>query len=293
MAAVFGCLLLAPALPWLVTQLNARIETALAVAPIAACGIWSVHLRKSALPWAASLPCAALLAACCTFSFLHHPEHGPREWLSAFGCGIFVYAILSVLRMREKERSLQAIASAALVLSIGMIAKPAVLVIGILLSAISYFDDRRQTGSLGKLFLLLFTPLMLCLSFVMVLSLLYFGNLTGLGWIAPTGSTQSQLSVPIAIHDLWPLGMGLAVLLGRAVAGKAGRSDMGYLFLVLVLPLLSTVRQIPDPVTGLDFAVMLVAGAAYLIALDAPSTKLARFAVLAGLGAGFWSSLQP
>jgi len=305
MAALLALLALAPGVPWAYARwapmLGPRLMLGFGLEPgrllveamlIAVCFLWSLHLRVAGLGALWSLVYAGLLAGSCVLSSARVANQSLPRWLEAIGCGLFVYALLWVIRMHEEESGLQALASAALVLSIGMLAKPAVLMVSILLSLLFFFEDRRVAGSVGRTFLLLFTPLLLCFSSLIVLSLLYYGNLVGLWWIGALGARPPVLEVRSGAPALWPVWIGLAVLLCRALAGRWARPDVGYVGLAVALPAMGTLKWIPGAVSRVDFAVMLVCGAAGLLAQDVPRSWTARLAALVVLTAALGCSLR-
>jgi hypothetical protein len=297
MAALLGCLLVASTLLWAYTRFGLHIgpipeSTLAALMMLVACGLWRMHLRMEGIKRGWSLLCGFLLAICSAFAAFEHPTVSVVQWLHALGCGVFAYAMLWVINMHEKESGLQAIATAALVLSIGLIARPSVLILCILLSIIFFFEDRRLAGSIGGSFLLLTTPMMLCIVSLIGLSFIYYGSLAGLSWFTPQSFKPSLPHIELVPRELWPAGLGIAILLGRVAANKSGRSDLAYLSLIFVLPALSAVQWIPDPITLLDLSAIMVCGAACLIALQPPRTVLARVSLLAVLVATVWYSFQ-
>jgi hypothetical protein len=261
-----------------------------ALCVLAACVLWHQHLLVERMGHVCSLLFAGLLAGGCALS-VQHTHYSLQQWLHAFGCGLFIYAIQWAFSLYERQGGLQAIASVALVLSIGLFATPAVLILCVLLCLILFFKERQFAGGITNLLLLLFTPLLLCFFSLVVISFLYGGGPAGLWWIPLPSAGSVHLQISSSLHELWPVIFGLATLLGRVIAGKAGMPDLVYLSVAIVSPNLRLVPWIPDQPSLLDLSVMLICGAACLLATASPLKVRERFLFLAGLAAAAGCSL--
>jgi len=289
-----ACLLL-PALWWWYMSFGRDIlpystHRLVALCVLVACVLWHQHLLVEGMGHVCSLLFAGLLAGGCALS-VQNSHYTLPVWLHAFGCGLFVYAIQWAFNLYEREGGLQAIASVALVLSLGLFATPAVLILCVLLCLILFFKERQFAGGITNLLLLLFTPLLLCFFSLVVLSFLYGGGTAGLWWIPVRPASMVHLQISSSLHDLWPVIFGLAMLVGRVIVGKAGMPDLVYLSVAIVLPDLRLVPWIPDQPSLLDLSVMLICGAACLLATAPPLKVRERFLFLAGLTAATGCSL--
>src|SRR5271165_1620717 len=269
--ALLACLLVMAVLPWAYGRMGARWSTSLAVVlMLAACGFWHFHLQMAGLPRDWSRLFGVLLGGAWVLTLLRHSGRSLLAWVSALGCGVFVYDMLWVFKMHEREVGLRPIATAALVLSIGVLAKPAVLMVCVALSLLLLFDERRSFGGVLESALLLFTPVALCVSFLFALNVLSAGSFARIPWITPQATAAAPLRVTSFAHELWAAWFGLAALVSRLITGKADTSDLAYLCLALLLPTLGVASRMPDPISVLDLSVVLGAGAACLVALDPP-----------------------
>lgn len=291
LSAFLLVLLAAPFVPAAVARLGPEQQALVNVAlvPSLLCGIWllwMIHLLVKQTGRFAAVLLTLLLASQTIAGIGHMPSESLHDWLVALGNALFVYALLWVFRMHEEESGLQAIASAALVLSIGMLAKPAVLVLCALFSAVSFFKDRCLAGSAGKFLLLLFTPALLCLISLVLLSFLYYGSLAGLHWFR-VGPLPPSTTATFPLVALWPLVWATGVVLGRLFAARSGRPDLAYLCLLVFLPVLGSLHRLPDPITPLDMGAIITLGAACLLAAGGRLSWQEWFCVLTGLaGAG-------
>lgn len=284
---IFLLALLAPVILSLFGQdiIPYSADKPLALCVLALCALWARHLLAAGMGGVWSLLYAGLLAAACILSLPEPMTHPLWVWLHAFGCGIFLYAMLWAFGLYEQKGGLQAVATAALVLSFGVLAKPPLLVLCVLFCAIFLFPERRLAGGPGKLFLLLFTPLLLCLLSLALLGILYHGGILKSWWAVALPVQAARLDFSSSLHDLWPLAFGLVTLLGRLIAGKSGRPDLLYLSTAILLPDLRLAPWIPAQLCPLDFSIMLVCGAACLLATAPPLRVRERLIFLAGLAA--------
>jgi len=261
---------------------------------IAVCSFWRLHLLQSLSPgWSTLL--TSLVACQLCLLLARRPGGFLMGWLGASGCAIFVYAMLWTFSQREQEPGLQPMATAALVLSIGVIAKPAVVLCCILLSLLVFLDERNRVGNAWHGALLLLTPVVLCL--LSALGLSYIARHAGveLFWnpMADGADTVPEIG-PRSLHFLSAqkpaLWFCLGSLMGRAVEGRVKSLDAATLFLLFFLPVIGGTHRIPHPMTTLDFSLVVYSGAGALLALDPPQTALGKIVVVAGtaLGAAAW-----
>lgn len=269
-------ILLLLALSWVYARYGQEIipyteNRLVAVSIFAAAVLWHQHLLAEGINRFWSLLFAVLLAGASVLSVLQHEDQTLPEWLHAFGCGVFLYAMLWAFNMYEREKGLPAIASAALVLSMGVLAKPSVLFLCAMFCFVFFARERRLAGGFGNLFLLVFTPLFLCIFSLILFNFLYSGGLAGLWWIAapPTKNESFQMSSdPL---NWWPVAFGATALLCRLFTSRASRPDLAYLIILIVLLDFRLVPWIPGQPSALDLSVMLVCGAACLVATARPA----------------------
>jgi hypothetical protein len=246
---------------------------------------WCAHLNLAGLRQGWGVTAASILLLLLAKPWLR--ESGElRSWVGALGCGVFVYAMIWVYAAHEREPGLQPLATAALVLSIGMAAKPAVVAGCACLSLAVFIDQRREVGGWWRSTLLLLTPVLLCAAFLGILNTLWSGGLVSMMW----GANSSELTgtrlwsltgLAGAAHILWfPLG----VLVGQLLEGKAPKTALAYLFLVVFVGAIGTAGWMPHRLTAEDVIMVVVAGACSLLALDPPRHWFCRLLTLAGMG---------
>jgi hypothetical protein len=88
--------------------------------------LWWMHLEMVGMRRLWGMAAASILLLLLAGPWLRETEN-LRAWLGTLGCGLFVYAMIWVYAAHEREPGLQPLATAALVLSIGVLAKPAVV----------------------------------------------------------------------------------------------------------------------------------------------------------------------
>jgi len=248
---------------------------------LAASSFWYWHLQSGGLPRTSSFLLAALLAGQSAVWFWHHPWADGGEMQAALGCAGFTYAMLWVFEEHHREAGLRSLATAALLLSIGILAKPPVLVCCGLLTLVVFFDERRRAGGLLNSGLLLLTPVLLCTLGVAILRLLAVEGVAHFDW--STGQSQPDSALPLSSSRQMPsLPFCAAVLTARLLMRKTASSDLAFLFLVFFLPTLGMARWMPRPLSMLDVSTILSWAAACLLALDPPIPKLSRLVVLGG-----------
>jgi hypothetical protein len=257
--------------------------TAMVVAVgISAC--WCAHLNSAGLRQGWGVAAAAVLLLLLAKPWLR--ESGDlRSWLGTLGCGLFVYAMIWVYAAHEREPGLQPLATAALVLSIGVVAKPAVVAGCACLSLAVFIDQRREVGGWWRSTLLLLTPVLLCAGFLGILNSLWAGGLVSMMW----GSNSPELTgarlwsltdLAGVAHILW---LPLGVLAGQLLEGKAPKTALAYLFLAAFASAVGTAQWMPHRLSVEDVAIVVIAGGCSLLALDPPRHWFCRLLTLAGM----------
>jgi hypothetical protein len=246
---------------------------------------WFLHLRSSGFPLGWSVVLALLLCGVFTGVLVHVASPGWMHWWSSLGCGVFVYVMMWVLGMHERERGLQPIATAALALSMGVLARPPVIVACILLSLVIFLDERRQEGGFFSSFMLLFTPAFLCAVLLGFLDFVWPGGLVNKVWeIGYTGEPVTTATAiryeAIAYRGSATLALIAAVLVARVLEKQVGKTDLGFVFLFLFLVVIGTVRSLPGRLTIDDLRLVLTFSTCSLFAIKPPR----RFASCAIVG---------
>jgi hypothetical protein len=209
-----------------------------------------------------------------------------RAWISALGCGLFVYAMVWIYAMHEREPGLQPLATAALVLSIGVLAKAAVVAACACLSMAVFLDERRHVGGWWRSTLLILTPVLLCAGLLGILDSLWAGGLVRTLW----GTSQSVSSdntmlwsVAGLAREAGVLFFPLGVLAGQLLEGRTRKTAIAYLFLVAFVAAIGTASWMPHRLTLEDLTMIVVAGACSLLALDPPRHWFCRLMAVGGM----------
>ena len=249
--------------------------------------LWWWHLELASLPrgWSAAL--ALLISGQLLLSILSVGATSIRFSFGALGCGVFVYAMLWIFGTHDRQPGLWPVASAALLLSIGFIAKPAILLACVVASILMFVGERNRFGGMRDFALLLFTPLILFLLSVSLVAVLWAGT--------PQRAIQSLLAVyqgppgwsvasrfALLIGESGNLCLIVAVLATRLLEGKTGCPDLACLFLLLSVGSVCVAPGMPAPPTPMDLSVTACAGAGSLVALEPPGSFLGRTVVFAG-----------
>ena len=257
------------------TRTAAPFSIALALA-----ALWYFYLRISGLSacWSA-LFAGSLLglgrSQCAAFS-----SASWGTWCSSLGCGIFVYAMLCVLSAYARERGLQPLATIALILAIGVVARPPVIVGCILVSLVIFIDERLRTAGLLSSLLLLFTPVGLCGVFLGIMNYFSPGGFSLAEW----NLNLAESAFDIHTAELLHIGSGtlvflLAVLGVRLSEKKAGTPDLALVVLCSFLGLVGTMRGIPGRLSVDDLRLILTCGGCALLVVAPPTRLPARVAV--------------
>ena len=209
-----------------------------------------------------------------------------RAWISMLGCGLFVYAMVWIYAVHEREPGLQPLATAALVLSIGVLAKPPVVAGCACLSLAVFIDERRHVGGWWRSTLLILTPMLLCASLLGLLNTLWAGGLVKLIW--GVSATQSA-----EIGRLWSMAgftreanvllFPLGILVSQLLEGRTRKTALAYLFLIAFVGAIGTASWMPLRLTVGDLTMIVVAGACSLLALDPPRHWFCRLLAMAGM----------
>lgn len=242
--------------------------------------LWCLHLRISGLSacWPAFFSGSLFSlwrGQCAAFS-----SSNWATWFSSLGCGVFVYAVLCVLSAYEQKRGLQPLATIALVLAIGVVAKPPVIVGCILVSLMIFIDERLRTEGLLSPLLLLFTPIGLCGVSLGIMNHFSSGGF----FLAEWNWNLTESALDLHTVELLHVGSGtllflLAVLGVRLLEKKAGTPDLGLVILYLFLGLVGTMRGIPGRLSVEDLRLILTCGGCALLGVAPPTRLSARVAV--------------
>jgi hypothetical protein len=255
------------------------------LAAVAVSSLWWEHLEVAGLRRVWGMAAATTLLLLLARPWLQ-PEQDLRSWIGTLGCGLFVYAMIWIYAAHEREPGLQPLATAALVLSIGILAKPAVVAGCACLSLGVFLGERRHVGGWWRSTLLLLTPVFLCAALLGLLNHLWAGGLESAIW----GVTAPQL----VSERLWTVsGLGglaqvlwfpLGVLGGQVLEGRTRKTALAYLFLIVFMGAMGTASWMPHRLTAEDLTIIIVAGACSLLALDPPRHWFCRLLTLAGMG---------
>lgn len=255
-----------------------------------ASSFWHWHLHSSGLPAPSSFLFSLLLAAQSLALLWHHHGAGVIEhttaYQSALGGAAFSYAMLWAFGLHDRDAGLRSLATAALLLSIGILAKPPLLICCVLLTLAIFFaprtDEHRPAG-LFNTFLLLLTPALLCAAAVMFLRTLAFEGFTLLTFrAASTSIDAAPLHVTSLDRQLPALAFCAAVLTARLLMRKTGSADLAILIMLIFLPTLGMAPWMPLPLSLLDISMILSWSVASLLALDPPIPILPRLVAFAG-----------
>jgi hypothetical protein len=270
---------------WISRYIGAGMSSAVVsvLSCTAACALLSLHLEAKSYPWYWRYPVVALLGYSVLLPIAENPGIPASAWFAALGSGLFVYCMLWVSAVYVCEPGLQPLATLALLLSIGILAKPALAIACALLSILFFFHTRRKFGGITGYVFLLFTPAILCTLAYFTLNFLITGSpqeaVAHNGIFSVTGWTERfdwQLMAREYSVILFPLG----VLLVRLLESRAGASDISYLMLLAFLTTVGVAHWMPQALSALDIRIIVYAGAACLLALAPPQKTLCRALVL-------------
>lgn len=173
----------------------------------------------------------------------------------------------------------------ALLLSIGVLAKPAVAISCALLSVLSFFRSRSRFGGFLNSTLLLITPAMLCALAFLALNLLTtratHGAISYATVLYPTQS-MGKLDMTLLVQESQSLWFSLVVLLSRVFERKTGVFDVYYFILIAFLSTAGVAHWMPNALSQIDIHMIIYAGAACLLALAPPRKICCLLLVLVG-----------
>ncbi len=270
---------------WGFPRWEGRVLFAIPVLAAAGCaGFWNWHLRAGSLPkgWAAIF---AFLFFAQMALFIVRFQHLPSAALAAIGSGNFVYLLFWTFAMQEREPGLRPLATFALMMSVGVLAMPAVVIGGVLLSMVFFLDQRKSSLGFVNLFLLLFTPVMLCVITLTLLDVLSWGSIheaiRGIRAHAYEGNTEKFWMLP----TVGPI-LVCGILLSRLLERKSRSCDLAFIALLLFLATAGRAHWMPNALSFFDLSIVAFAGASCFVSLSPPQTRVARLAVLSTLSLG-------
>ena len=244
--------------------------------------LWQLHLKSVDQGWRWLFPLPALLAGQLALLVLRTRPDSTGDWVGALGVGIFVYLMLWTFAAYEQEGSLQPLATGALLLSAGILAKPAVGLSCTMLSS-SFFlvrSRRHAAGTIGFA-LLMFTPAALCVVSLALLSTAggrAFGSHLGeLALFHPHAAGVSRAADPaLSVCLRSGVAFALAATVTRVAEATAGSVDKAYGLLLLLVITAGRAQWMPVPLNTADIAMVAYGGGAMLVALSPPRAWLGR-----------------
>jgi hypothetical protein len=246
-----------------------------------------LHLKSvaSGHAWIAFLPCAIALELSALVW-----QTSPRFtvlWMEALGCGLFMYLMIWSLAACQNEGALQPLATGALMLSCGVLAKPATALSGALLSLIFFvLRGRSGRGGIVNFALLLFTPAILCALALLVVN--WVSGPVTRGWNPSPSGLPDEFSLRFTQDAALLAGLrsgfafSLAVLIARMLERKTSAVDASFAILWVFLEVAGTADWMPVPLGTAELAVVTFGGGASLLALSPPVKWPGRLVVLLG-----------
>jgi len=191
--------------------------------------------------------------------------------------GVFVYGILWIIEWRASNRGLQPLATAALLLPCGLLARPVVFGCCAVLCTLAFIKARRPLLSTATLVL---TPSLLCL--VVILTLSSLTNHYGVAALwhrmsAFVAKDAIALDTPASLmRQLAPsLYFCIGTLMCRLIQKSASTTDLLYFLLCVVLAIVMFSRRVPGSLNPYDLSLIIYSGSAYLLASTPWRTALA------------------
>jgi len=236
-------------------SLDSAAHLRFAAALSALLALWCLHLEWSGVSRGVSAAALALLA----LQLLLAPRSLHDS--AALGGGLFVYLVVWVFAAYDRQPGLQAMATAALLLSAGVQAKPAIAISCAVLSLALFLAHVRSTANPLGLGLLLFTPALLC-----GLAVFVFGFL----------NAHTLVAAPVPLHPV-VVGSGgahiwrylfffpLAVIAFRLIRRRFGGPDLAYLAMLSTGSLICRTGWPPGALSPEDFFFIAAGGAAALV----------------------------
>jgi len=247
---------------------------------------WCLHLRDAGLPHGWSLTLGVLSVGIVWGEFHHILVGSLGACWSALGSGLFVYLMVWVFGMHEREKGLQGLATAALALSIGMLARPPVILGCVLLSLILFVDERRSWGSALSSLLLLLTPVLLCAVLLGFLSYFWPGGVLSTLWNLGTtgngGATNGEGGYSAdLLRETATFIFVAGILAVRLFERRSGKTDLALVFLMLTICAVGGRPWMPGRLSADEVRFILTCGAASLLASSPPAFLAERLLVTA------------
>jgi hypothetical protein len=223
--------------------------------------LWYAHLEHSGVSRAVSGAAMVLLA--------WQIHSAPRSLYdsAALGGGLFVYLAVWVLAAYDRQPGLQSLAGAALLLSAGVLAKPAIAISCAVLSLALFAEHVRANSNRLGFGLLLFTPALLCWLGASAFGLLSAGTLRAGPFIPHIGA-----GAPGNAH-IWRylFFVPLAVIAFRLIRRRFRGPDLAYLAMLAMGSVICRAEW-PQGALSLEDLFFIAAGgaAALLAATEAP-----------------------
>ena len=239
------------------------------------CAVWTIHLtRATSFVWATL---TATLVACQLTVSLAELGASIAIGIDAFINGVFIYGILWIVEWRASDRGLQPLATAALLLPCGLLARPVVFGCCAVLCTLAFMEARRPLLSTATLVL---TPTLLCL--VVILTLSTLTNQSGVAalWHRMSVSVAKDaiaLDTPASlVRQLAPsFYFCIGTLISRLIQKSASTTDLLYFLLCVVLATVMFIRRVPGSPNPCDLNLIIYSGSAYLLASTPWRTALA------------------
>jgi len=218
----------------------------LAFAAGALCAIWCLHLESCSMPrcWAALL--AAVVGPSLIMFLLRSPISASRSGALAAGVGIYL-GVWAFTRLHT-ARSLQAVATVAMLFSLAWFARPLVMEFAILFCLSFWLSCGRRFGDRIDAAFLVLTPALLVLGIAILLRKLDIGlvhNLIPQVDLYGVLSWRYDLAKSVRMMPLIPAYLiGIAALLARMAGRRSTAVDLT--LSILLLGLLGRIIFPPD-----------------------------------------------
>jgi hypothetical protein len=251
---------------------------------------WMFHLRAGSMPGDWAFVFAVMFAGQVLWAILRLRPPGSVPLL-AFGNGLFVYAMLWVFAIHEREPGLRPLATAALTLSLGIVAAPPVVIACVLLSLVFFLDQRKVFRSTTNLLLLLFTPVLLCVLTIAAVDVVTQGSVRSAGrgfWTANQTATGLGTGRELIPQQLGGFFLAFGALLSRLWERQSRACDLALIGLLGFLTTIGRAHWMPSPLSITDLSMLAYAGGACLVALNPPRTRIGRLVAFLSLAVGLW-----
>jgi hypothetical protein len=217
--------------------------------------LWHVHMERRGVNRVVSLAALAILA------WQLHSEPASFHDLEALGGGLFVYLVVWVLTTYDRQPGLQAVATAALLLSAGVLAKPPIALSCVTLSLAFFLAHLRSTAHPVGFGPLLFTPAILC-----ALGATTFAFLNGGTLLASSIDTRS-LAGTVGSDRAWRslLLFPLTVIAFRTIRRRFRSPDLAFLAMYSLGAVICRARWVNGALSLEDLFFLAAGGAAALV----------------------------